>query len=129
MGWMTKAASQEVQTNKIRDRAATEVALAGLTRVGIQSGCVAGRQYTSTGRWWATLMRHYLLTGPPPPLALGVGVAAFAAVLVALAGRALGATSGLLRAGCAAVALAAVAVATDEHRAAAQGAEKSSGRW
>ena len=126
---MTKATAQEVQTNKVRDRAATEVALAGLTRVGIQSGFVAGRQYTSTARWWATLMRHYLPTGPPSPLALGMGVAAFAAVLVALARSALGATSGLVRAGGAAVALAAVAVAADEHRAATQGAQKTSGRW
>lgn len=126
---MTKATAQEVQTNKVRDRAATEVALAGLTCVGIQSGFVAGRQYTSTARWWATLMRHYLPTGPPSPLALGVGVAAFAAVLVALACSALGATSGLVRADCAAVALTAVAVAADEYSAAAQGAEKSSGWW
>jgi len=74
-------------------------------------------------------MRHCLLARPPLPLASGVSVTALAAVLVAFAGCALGATSGLVRAGRAAVALAAVAVAADEHRAAAQGAHKASGRW
>lgn len=104
------------------------MALAGLAGVWVQGGCVAGRQYISTGWWWATLMRHYLPTGSPSPLALGMGAAALAAVLVAFAGSALGATSGLERAPCAAVALAAVAVAADEHRAAAQGAQKAPGR-
>ena len=124
---MTKAASQEIQTNKSRDPTAAEVALAGLTGVWVQSGCVAGRQYISAGWWWATLMRHYLLASAPLPLACGVSVAALAAVLVAFAGSALGATSGLVRAGSAAVALATVAVAADEHSAATQGAQKASG--
>ena len=74
-------------------------------------------------------MRHCLLARPPLPLAPGVGVAALAAVLVAFGSGALGATSGLVRAGRAAVALAAVAVAADEHSAATQGAQKASGRW
>jgi hypothetical protein len=126
---MTKAASQEVQTNKSPDPTAAEVAIAGLTGVWIQSGCVAGRQYISAGWWWATLMRHYLLASAPLPLACGVSVAALTAVLVALGSGTLGATSGLERAPCAAVALAAVAVAADEHSAAAQGAQKASGRW
>jgi hypothetical protein len=126
---MAKAVAQEVQTNKGRDRTATKLALAALACVWVQSGCVARWEYISAGRWWASLMRHYLLARPPLPLARGVSVAAFAAVLIAFAGCALGVTSGLVRAGRAAVALAAVAVAADEHRAAAQGTQKASGRW
>ena len=126
---MAKAAAHKVLTHKSRDRTAAKEALAALTCVWIQSGCVAGWEYISTGWWWATLMRHCLLARPPLPLAPGVGVTALAAVLVAFGSGALGATSGLVRAGRAAVALAAVAVAADEHSAATQGAQKASGRW
>ena len=108
---MAKAASQKVLTHKSRDRTAAKLALAALACVWIQSGCVAGWEYISTGWWWATLMRHCLLARPPLPLAPGVGVTALAAVLVAFGSGALGATSGLVRAGRAAVALAAVAAA------------------
>jgi len=103
------------------------MAFAGQLCAWVQGGCVIGWEYISTGRWWATLMRHYLLACPPLPLAPGVGVAAFAAVLVALGSGALGATSGLLGAVLAAVALAAVAVAADEGRTSAQDAQKASG--
>lgn len=126
---MAKAAVQEVLTHKSRDHMATKLALAVLICVRVRSGCFAGWEYISAGRWWATLMRHYLPTGAPSPLASGVGVAAFAAVLVASGRGALGATSGLPGALCGAVALAAVAVAADQHSAATQGAQKASGRW
>ena len=105
------------------------MALAALICTGLRGCYFAGWEYISTGWWWATLMRHCLLARPPLPLAPGVGVAALAAVLVAFGSGALGATSGLVRAGRAAVALAAVAVAADEHSAATQGAQKASGRW
>lgn len=108
---------------------ATKVACAVQICAKVQGGCFAGWQYISTGLWWATLMRHSLLTRPPLPLALGVSVAAFAAVLVALGRSTLGTTSGLQGAGGAAVALAAVAVAADEHSAATAGAHKAPGQW
>ena len=71
------------------------MALAALICIRVHSGCVAGREYISAGRWWATLMRHYLLARAPLPLASGVGVTASATVLVAFGSRALGTTSGL----------------------------------
>ena len=92
---MAKAAAHKVLTHKSRDRTAAKLALAALACVWIQSGCVAGWEYISAGRWWATLMRHYLLARAPLPLACGVSVAALAAVLVAFGSGALGATSGL----------------------------------
>lgn len=72
-------------------------------------------------------MRHDLLARPPLPLAPGVGMTAFAAVLVALTSSTLGATSGLARTIGAAIALTAVAVAADDYSAAAAGAQKEPG--
>ena len=63
------------------------------------------------------------------PLALGMGMAAFAAVLVAPGGIALGATSGLARTVAAAIALTAVAVTADGYSAAAAGAQKLPRWW
>ena len=73
-------------------------------------------------------MRHHLLARPPLPLAPGVGVTALAAILVAFASSALGVTSGLARTSGTAIALTAVAVAADDHGAAAAGAQKEPGR-
>ena len=74
-------------------------------------------------------MRHYLLTRPPLPLTPGMGETALAAVLVALASSALGASSGLTRTIGAAITLTTVAVAADEDRAATVGAQKEPGWW
>ena len=73
-------------------------------------------------------LRHDLLAPPPLTLAPGVGMTAFAAVLVALGRIALGATSGLARTSGAAIALPPVAVAADGDSAAAAGAQKEPGR-
>jgi len=73
-------------------------------------------------------MRHYVLARPPLPLAPGMGMTTFAAVLVALGGSTLGAASGLARASRAAIALTTVAVAADDYSAAAAGAQKEPGR-
>ena len=73
-------------------------------------------------------MRHHLLARPPLPLAPGVGVTALAAILVAFASSALGASSGLARTIGAAIALSPVAVAADAYSAAAAGAQKKPGR-
>ena len=72
-------------------------------------------------------MRHHLLARPPLPLAPGMGMTAFAAVLVAFASSALGASSGLARTRGTAIALTPVAVAADEYSAATAGAQKEPG--
>lgn len=67
-------------------------------------------------------MRHYLLARPPLTLAPGVGMTALAAILVAFASSALGASSALARTSCAAIALTTVAVAANDYSAATEGA-------
>ena len=129
---MTKAAAQKPLAHKHGYRTATEVALADLTCAGLRGCCFVWWEYISTGRWWATLMRHYLrhylLAPPPSPLAPGVGMTAFAAVLVALGSSTLGARSGLARTSGTAIALTPVAVAADGYSATAAGAQKEPGR-
>jgi hypothetical protein len=127
--WVTKTTAQEVLAYKNRDRTATEVALAVLIYADLRGCCLVGWEYIKNGRWWATLMRHYLLTRAPLPLAPGVGVTALAAVLIALGGCALGASSGLVRTSGAAIALTTVAVAANDYGAAAAGAKKEPRRW
>ena len=104
------------------------MALAGLICSGLRGCCFVGWEYISTGGWRATLMRHYVLASPPLPLAPGMGMTTFAAVLVALGRSTLGAASGLARASRAAIALTTVAVAADDCSAAAAGAQKEPGR-
>lgn len=125
---MTKAVTQKAQAHKHGYRTATEVALAALICTGLQGYCFVWWEYISTGQWWATLMRHHLLACPPLPLAPGMRMTAFAAVLVALGRIALGATSGLARTSGAAIALPPVAVAADGDSAVAAGAQKEPGR-
>ncbi len=125
--WVTKAPTQEPLAYKNRYRAATEVAFAALICAGLRGCSFVGWEYTITGRWWATLMRHYFFTRPPLRLAPRVRMTTFAAVLVALGGRALGATSGLARTRSTAVALTAVARAADDYSAATEGAQKEPG--
>ena len=71
------------------------MAFAGLTCTGLQGCCFVGWEYISTVWWRATVMRHHLLARPPLPLATGMGMTAFAAVLVSLARSTLGTASGL----------------------------------
>ena len=108
------------------------MALAALICAGLRVSCFVWWEYISTGRWWATLMRHYLLHAalarPPLRLAPGMCMTAFAAVLVALGGSTLGASSGQARTIGAAIALPPVAVAADGDSAAAAGAQKEPGR-
>ncbi len=47
--------------------------------------CRFGRQLNRQGRWWGTLMRHFVLPGPVLTLAFGVGMAATMRVLIATA--------------------------------------------
>lgn len=126
---MTKTTAQEVLTYKNGYRTATKVALAVLIYADLRGCCLVGWEYIKNGRWWATLMRHYLLTRAPLPLAVGVRVTALAAVLIALGGCALGAPSGLVRTSGAAIALTTVTVAANDDGAAAASAKKESRRW
>jgi hypothetical protein len=125
--WVTKATAQEVPAHKDRHQTATEMAFTGLICTGLQGCCFVGMEYISTGRWWATLMRHTLLACPPLPLASGMGMTALAAVLVSLARSTLGAASGLARTCRAAIALSPVAVAAEDDSVAATGAQKEPG--
>ena len=124
---MTKATTQKTLAHKNGYRTATEVALAAVICAGFRGCCFVGWEYISTGRWWAALMRHYLLARPPLPLAPGMCMTAFATVLVAPGGSALGASSGLARAIGTAIALTPVAVAADEDSTATTGAQKGPG--
>jgi len=124
---VTKAVAQKTQAHKHGYRTATEVALAALICAGLLGDGFVGWEYISTGRWWATLMRHYSFARPPLTLAPGVRMTAFTAVLVALGSSALGATSGLARTSRAAIALTPVAVAADGYSATAAGAQKGPG--
>ena len=125
---MTKAAAQKPLAHKNGYRAATDVALAALMRAGLRGCCFVWWEYIRTGRWWATLMRHYSFARPPLTLAPGMRMTAFAAVLVALTSSPLGASSGLARTSRAAIALTPVAVAADGDSAATAGAQKEPGR-
>jgi len=119
---VTKAVAQKAKAHKNGYRTTTEVALAALICAGLRGCYFVGWEYISTGRWWATLMRHYLLARPPSALAPGMRMTALAAVLITLTRSALGAPSGLARTSGAAIALTPVAVAADEYRAATAGA-------
>jgi len=73
-------------------------------------------------------MRHFLLPGTVTPLALGVGVATTQTRLIALPSFTHALGTRLARTVPGAVALAAVAVTTAEHRYAAAGTEVASSR-
>ena len=85
-----------------------------------------GRQYSSRGRGWGILMRHFLFPSTVAALALGVGVAATWTRLIALAGRAQGTGAGRLGTFVGTVALAVVATATEKYLCAAAGTEVAS---
>lgn len=71
-------------------------------------------------------MRHFLCSGPVTALALRMRVAATQAGLIAAAGRTQGVVAGFFGAGRGAVAVAAIAVAADQHGGAATGAQVAS---
>jgi len=125
--WMTaNPTSQEVLTDPIREGS---VATAAVPGQGMGRRRRFGRQWSSGGRGWGTLMRHFLLSGPVAALSLGVGGAPGQTGLIAtpsIAQRLLPCFMGTVRG---AVAVAAIAVAANQHGGAATGTEKaSSGR-
>ena len=88
--------------------------------------CRFGRQLNRQGRWWGTVMRHFLLPSPVLALALGVGTAAAIRVLIATTSGSYRLMAGLWRTSCGAVAVAAITVAADQHGGAAAGAQVAS---
>ena len=71
-------------------------------------------------------MRHFLCSGPVTALALGMGVTATQAGLIAAASGTQGVAAGFFGAGRGAVTVASIAVATDQHGGAATGAQVAS---
>jgi len=85
--------------------------------------CRFGRQLNRQGRWWGTLMRHFLLSGPVSTLAFGMGATAPMRVLVAIAGGPYRLLACLRRASRRAVAVAPITIAADKHGGAAASAQ------
>jgi hypothetical protein len=78
--------AQKVLTHELREHLVAEVAVPEQRCCGFlyyRFGCQWNRQ----GRWWGTLMRHFLLSGPVSTLAFGMGATAVMRVLIAIAGR------------------------------------------
>ena len=98
------------------------VAVPGWRRRGFLY-CRFGRQLNRQERWWGTLMRHFLLSGPISTLAFGMGATAAMRVLIATAGGPYRLLARLRRASFRAVAVAAITIAADKHGGAAAGAQ------
>lgn len=102
-----------------------QVAVPGRRRRGFLH-CRFGRQLNRQGRWWGTLMRHFLLSGPVSTLAFGMGATAAMRVLIATAGSPYRLVACLRRASLRAVAVAAITIAAHKHRCAATSAQVAS---
>jgi hypothetical protein len=88
--------------------------------------CRFGQQLNRQGRWWGTLMRHFLLSGPVSTLTFSVGAATAMCVLIATTGRSYRLVACLQRTSSGAVAVAAITVAAYKHGSAATGAQVAS---
>ena len=113
--------AQKVLTHKFREHLAAEVAVPGRRQRGFLHYRF-GRQLNRQGRWWGTLMRHFLLSGPVSTLAFGMGAAASMRVLIATAGSPHRLLACLRRASLA-VAIATITIAANKHGGAAAGAQ------
>lgn len=114
--------AQKVLTHKFREPLVAEVAVPGRRQRGFRH-CRFGRQLNRQGRWWGTLMRHFLLSGPVSTLAFGMGATAPMRVLIATAGSPYRLVACLQRASLRAVAVAVITIAADKHGGAAAGAQ------
>jgi len=117
--------AQKVLTHKFRERLVAQVAVPGRRRRGFLY-CRFGRQLNRQGRWWGTLMRHFLLPSAVLTLAFGMGETATMRVLIATAGSPYRLVTCLRRASLRAVAVAAITIAADKHGGAAAGAQVTS---
>lgn len=78
-------AAQKVLTHELREPLVAQVAVPGRRQRGFLR-CRFGCQLNTRGRWWGTLMRHFVLSGPVSTLAFGMGATAPMRVLIATAG-------------------------------------------
>ena len=117
--------AQKVLTHKFREPLAAEVAVPGRRRRGFLHYRF-GRQLNRQGRWWGTLMRHFLLSDPVSTLAFGMGATAAMRVLIATTSNPHRLVACLRRTSSGAVAVAAITVAAHKHRGAAAGAQVAS---
>ena len=88
--------------------------------------CRFGHQLNRQGRWWGTVMRHFLLSGPVSTLAFGMGATAAMRALIATTGSPYRLVTCLRRASIIAVAIAAITVTAHKHGGAAAGAQVAS---
>ena len=114
--------TQKVLTHELREPLVAQVAVPGRRRRGFLH-CRFGCQLNRQGRWWGTLMRHFLLSSPVSTLAFGMGATASMRVLIATAGGPYRLVTCLRRASLRAVAVAAITIAADKHGGAAAGAQ------
>ncbi len=117
--------AQKVLTHKFREHLVAQVAVPGRRRRGFLHYRF-GRQLNRQGRWWGTLMRHFLLPSAVSTLALGMGETATMRVLIATAGSPYRLLACLRRATISAVAIAPITEAAHQHRGAAAGAQVAS---
>jgi len=116
-------------TQKVLSHEFRECPMAKGTVPGRRHGlrrCRFGRQLNRQGRWWGTVMRHFLLPSPVLALAVGVGAAAAMGVLIATPRGSYRLMAGLWRTSSRAVAVAAITVAADQHGGTAAGAQVAS---
>ena len=116
--------TQKVLSHEFRECPMAEVTLPGW-RHGFRR-CRFGHQLNRQDRWWGTVMRHFLLPNPVLTLAFGVGTAAAMRVLIAVASGSYRLLPCLRRTSPAAIAVAAITVAADQHGDAAACAQVAS---
>lgn len=117
--------AQKVLTHKFREPVVAEVAVPGQWRREFRY-CRFGRQLNRQGRWWGTLMRHFLLSGSVSTLAFGMGATAAMRALIATTSSAYRLVACLRRASSCAVAITPITTAADKHGGAAAGAQVAS---
>ena len=114
--------AQKVLTHKFREHPMAEVAVPERRQRGFLHYRF-DRQLNRQGRWWGTLMRHFLLPGTVSTLACGMGAAASMRVLIATAGSPYRLVTCLRCASLRAVAVAPITIAADKHGGAAASAQ------
>jgi len=114
--------TQKVLTHEFREQLVAQVAVPGRRRRGFLHYRF-GRQLNRQGRWWGTLMRHFLLPSAVSTLALGMGETATMRVLIATTGSPYRLVACLRRASSCAVAITPITTAADKHGGAAAGAQ------
>lgn len=119
--------TQKVLTHEFREHPMAQVAVPGRRRRELLC-CRFGRQLNRQGRWWGTLMRHFLLPSAVLTLAFGMGATAAIRVLIATTSSTYRLVACLRRASSSAVAIAPITVAAHEHRGATAGAQVASSR-